>query len=67
MIQISVNNNSQSVAKETSVAALLKTINQSENGIAIAINDQVIPKARWKTKILNNQDKLLIITATQGG
>ena len=37
------------------------------NGIALAVNDKVIAKNDWATFQLNNNDKILIIKATQGG
>lgn len=36
-------------------------------GIAVAVNNQVIPKDRWHATTLNHTDNILIITATQGG
>ncbi|MCL7987457.1 sulfur carrier protein ThiS [Sphingobacterium sp. lm-10] len=36
-------------------------------GIAVAINQQVIPKDRWAHTPLQEQDQILIISATQGG
>lgn len=36
-------------------------------GIAVAVNQEVIPKGSWGSTLLNNQDKVIIITATQGG
>jgi len=47
--------------------ALLKELNIPESGIAIAVNDEVVSKNNWKTISLNENDKILIITATQGG
>ena len=37
------------------------------SGIAAAVNDMVIPKTQWKTYILNDNDKIILIKATQGG
>ncbi|KUY29587.1 sulfur carrier protein ThiS [Elizabethkingia ursingii] len=36
-------------------------------GIAVAVNNQVIPKNDWGNTILQDKDSVLIITATQGG
>ncbi|MFD2968926.1 sulfur carrier protein ThiS [Sphingobacterium bambusae] len=36
-------------------------------GIAVALNQQVIPRASWALTALPDQAELLIITATQGG
>lgn len=47
--------------------AVLEELNLPETGIAIAVNDEVVSKKNWTTTILNEKDKILIITATQGG
>lgn len=39
----------------------------SHAGIAVAINDQVIMKKDWPVTQLAERDRVLIITATQGG
>lgn len=40
---------------------------QKQNGIAVAINNIVIPKSNWNSHILEETDEILIISATQGG
>jgi sulfur carrier protein len=37
-----------------------------QNGIAIAINNTIIPKQNWHLHYLNETDDILIISATQG-
>ena len=37
------------------------------DGLAIAVNEMVIPRASWVAYALNNNDKILLIKATQGG
>lgn len=36
-------------------------------GIAVAVNDQVVPKSEWETYHLQENDRILVIQATQGG
>ena len=36
-------------------------------GIAVAVNNQVVPRTDWDTTLLQDKDTILIITATQGG
>lgn len=51
-----------------SIQALLDIeIPQKQNGIAVAINNTVIPKSNWDKHSLNETDEILIISATQGG
>jgi len=37
------------------------------DGIAIAVNDTVIPKGEWGGYRLKSEDKIFVIRATQGG
>ncbi|NRA11950.1 MAG: sulfur carrier protein ThiS [Crocinitomicaceae bacterium] len=67
MITVIVNESPIEVDEKTSIHLLLQKVNTSDNGIAIAINDTIVPKNNWKTQCLNQNDKLLIIKATQGG
>lgn len=36
-------------------------------GIAVALNERVIPRTAWSDTLLCDQDTILIITAAQGG
>ncbi|MDN3670866.1 sulfur carrier protein ThiS [Echinicola jeungdonensis] len=40
---------------------------KDQRGIAIAVNQQVVPKIQWSDFQLNENDEVLIIKATQGG
>ena len=66
-IDVSINEKTQSFSQDTTLQTMLSQLTIAENGIAIAINEQIIPKTNWATTKLNNNDKILIITATQGG
>ena len=67
-MEVLVNNKLYAVQPDTTVAALLQFIAlPSAKGIAIAVNNQVIPKAHWDQQLLQAEDKIMIIRATQGG
>jgi len=67
MITIKVNNQSKQIPENSSIAALLRKLEQPEKGIAVAIHQQIITKTDWETKTLTNGDDILIVQATQGG
>ncbi|MFD1603823.1 sulfur carrier protein ThiS [Flavobacterium artemisiae] len=51
-----------------SVQSLLDLeIPHKQNGIAVAINNTVVPKTKWNEYLLHETDDILIISATQGG
>ena len=39
----------------------------SKKGIAVAVNNSVIQKQNWESHVLQENDKVLIISATKGG
>ena len=55
-------------AESLSIQALLDLeIPQKQNGIAVAINNTVVPKSNWNHHFVRETDEILIISATQGG
>lgn len=38
-----------------------------DSGIAVAINNEILPKQFWTEYQIKDNDNILIITATQGG
>lgn len=63
-----VNNKSCLLEADSSLAiALDQNGIQNQKGIAVAVNNVVVPKSEWQNKILNENDKITIIRATQGG
>lgn len=67
MVSINVNTLTKKIAKGTTLNLLLRNINQKENGIAVAVNNQIITKSNWASTLLIENDEVLIIQATQGG
>jgi sulfur carrier protein len=63
-----VNSNRQELPDQAKITTLFEALNiASQRGIAIAINNEVIPKAEWEAYQLQADDKLTLIKATQGG
>ncbi|MCX6181621.1 MAG: sulfur carrier protein ThiS [Bacteroidetes bacterium] len=67
-MQIKVNNEFLEIKPPFSVLNLVQQIKGSNvNGIAIAINNTVVPRVQWDKTTLKENDSALIIQATQGG
>ncbi len=60
-------NGAKTVVQENNIFDLMQRINQNADGIAVAVNEEVIPKTEWKSFTINENDSILMITATQGG
>lgn len=67
-MEVLLNDNVLTVNDETSLLELVfSQVGEKQNGIAIAINNSVIPKATWENHYLQANDQILLIKATQGG
>ena len=68
-MELKINNQTKQFATDSlTVQALLDLeIPKKQNGIALAINNTVIPKSNWNTHLIKETDDILIISATQGG
>ena len=68
-MELKINNQTKTFEQTAlSVQELLDLeIPNKQNGIALAINNTVIPKQDWDSHKLNETDDILIISATQGG
>lgn len=55
------------VLPENLEALLAMELPGKKKGIAVALNNRIIPLSAWAETPLNDQDSILIITATQGG
>jgi len=64
---VSVNNQSYTLASDSSIEQLLAQLEIESNGIAVAINNQITTKNNWTTTSLQEGDEVTIIKATQGG
>jgi sulfur carrier protein len=67
-MEVLVNNKLYAVQPETTLAALLQFIQLStRKGIAVAVNQKVVPRLSWGIVTLRPADEVTIIQATQGG
>ncbi|WP_299435153.1 sulfur carrier protein ThiS [uncultured Aquimarina sp.] len=64
---INVNNQIYSISENCSIEKLLEQLGIVTNGIAIAINNEIITKENWNQKVVREHDIVTIIQATQGG
>ncbi len=67
-MKLFVNNESIELTESAKISELLGQLSYADKkGIAVAINEAVVPKIKWTEYTLNENDKVLIIQATQGG
>ncbi|MEO8513332.1 MAG: sulfur carrier protein ThiS [Ignavibacteria bacterium] len=46
---------------------LLKSNNTEPKGVAVALNETIVPKSKWKDTMINENDNVEIVHAVQGG
>lgn len=67
-MEIIVNGEHRKVEPSITIENLLLLLGLNvRKGIAVAVNEQIIPQSSWTTLQLSHQDQLIIIQATAGG
>ncbi len=65
---ILINDEPKVVAEGTTVnEVVLSVLHLQPTGMAIAVNDALVPRTRWENTTLNENDKMLVIKASKGG
>ena len=62
-------NGVERLCRATRLAALIEELGYSggETGIAVALNDEVIPRSAWPHQEVRSGDRVEIVGAVQGG
>ena len=66
-MKVLVNSKETELAGQTTVSALKHSLQLPEQGVAIAVNNKMIPRAEWDSFQLKENDNVVIIKAACGG
>lgn len=66
-MQIQFNDESMQCAEGLSVSALLTQLKQLKPGVALALNQQILPRERWEHHIVQDGDQILLFQVIAGG
>lgn len=67
-MKLSVNGEDREFSGSDTLQALLQEMGlASRKGIAVAVNQSVVPAREWPERALSEGDAVLVIQATQGG
>ncbi|KQM79210.1 thiamine biosynthesis protein ThiS [Pedobacter sp. Leaf216] len=67
-MEVTINNQNHSLKETCSIEQLFATVLLLEtDGLAIAVNQNIIPKSGWAGHLLSHGDQIILIKATQGG
>ncbi len=67
MIQVSVNNEIKSIATETLLSDALRVWGYGDSKIAVAINQEFVPRSTYAERALSNNDQIDIVRPVGGG
>jgi sulfur carrier protein len=66
-MKVVVNGVPRDVADGATVAEVVAVITQAGSGVAVAVNDEVVPRGSWPQTVLGDADRVEILNAVQGG
>lgn len=66
-MNITVNDERYSLDMSVTINQLLIELKQPSMGVALAINDIIIPRENWNTQMINEGDTILLFQAIAGG
>lgn len=66
-MHVTVNDSKTRIDDNTSLRKLLDSLAIPMKGIAVAVNRNIVPKEKWGDMLLEANDAVSLIQATQGG
>jgi sulfur carrier protein len=64
---VTVNGGPDHVPDGTTVDDVVVRLGRGKSGLAVAVNDEVVPRSRWASTALQTGDRVEVLTAAQGG
>ncbi|AWK40447.1 sulfur carrier protein ThiS [Photorhabdus laumondii subsp. laumondii] len=66
-MKITVNDQPMELMASLAIQQLLEQLEQTQPGMALAINQTIIPRSEWNTHRINDGDNILLFQAIAGG
>lgn len=66
-MKIKVNNKEMELTGENTLQQVAQTLELPDKGVAVAVNNRMIPRAEWGTCSVQENDQIIIIKAACGG
>lgn len=67
MIELILNGEPCRLADGVTVGAVVDDLGLGRRGVAVAVNEEVVPRSRWDATPLASKDRVEILSAVQGG
>lgn len=66
-MQIQFNDEPMQCAEGQTISELLTQLNQHKPGMALALNQQTLPREQWQQQIVQEGDQILLFQVIAGG
>lgn len=66
-LEVTVNGAPRRLGVDTSVADVVASLTSASSGVAVAVNDEVVPRTDWADRVVRPGDRIDVLTAVQGG
>ena len=66
-MNVTVNGAVRRFAAGTTLAQIVAELTAAATGVAVAVNDTVVPRGAWASTVLDDRDRVEVLTAVQGG
>lgn len=66
-LSVTVNGEHRAFPGGTTVADVVAALTAAPAGVAVALNDSVVPRGAWRATEVDDGDRLEVLTAVQGG
>ncbi|MDS1268726.1 sulfur carrier protein ThiS [Lipingzhangella sp. LS1_29] len=66
-MEVAVNGETRTLPPGTTVATVVGELTTATSGVAVSLNDEVVPRTEWPRRVLRPGDRIDVLTAVQGG
>ncbi len=66
-MNVTVNGAARELTPGTTLAQVVAELTSAAAGVAVAVNDTVVPRGAWTATVLADHDRVEVLTAVQGG
>lgn len=66
-MKITINNRQTETAESTTLAAIAAERRLPEMGVAVAVNNEMVPREEWGSRVVSDGDDIVILKAFCGG
>ena len=62
-----INGEARTLPQGTTIAEIASMLAAAPTGVAVAVNGEVVPRGDWGNTTINDDDRVEVLTAVQGG